>query len=480
MKLLYDFKKKGTKTDKNISHIGGFLMLSERQSLESFFQWQKNNLVYSSFLRHIPIIFTKSSEHTSKYIKKYNTINEKIKLISKNIGIKLPYISKPIIIKCKIKDDEIKQVIFDKTQKQIFDHNSIYTNQISPIAEIIFDKIVSKYKKTIIDQNKYKQASRLAIKFNNKANYVKLVTSNQNKIDLPYHVPTIIIPFDKLKKLTWESLLKDFTNQTNEQNTKEFYIKLAINSGGEINVMINEENFEQKKQLLITETTKANISDANFLAQKKVNFKKGEELTHLGFIYYIKSPKNIKRIDIHAQIYSNETQTTFLGSFISNKLEKRVLSIFDEQKMLNLCKLFAKEGYIGPINFDAIINDNNKLEFIYDCNPRMTGTLPSIAIYNYFKKKHNINIDIIVPLGYRGNLYFSNISKKLNELKSKNLLFTKDNNSGAMLIPNFARDNSYDMWLINMSIKEIKQFELDGYVESLSNKKKNSYKGLYF
>ncbi|CAA6800903.1 MAG: Unknown protein [uncultured Campylobacterales bacterium] len=478
MRLLYDFKKQGTRTNLKLSHIGGFLMLSERQNLDSFFQWQRNSLVYSSFLRHYPIIFTKSTIHSNKYLSTHKDVNSKIKKISKFIDIKLPSVKTPITIKCKIENNEIQKVIFDKEQKHLFDNNTIYTNQVSPMAEIIFDKILEANKNTIINRYQYKFASKLAVEFNNKVNYVNLI-QNSHKYDLPYHTPTIIVSFEKLQKLDWTKLKNLFETKTSVlANT--FYVKLAINSGGEINVMMNEENFKRKLNILIDGTLKANIQDANFLIQKKVNFNKNEELTHLGFIYYIKNPKNIKRIDIHAQIYSDVNQTTFLGSYISKKLENKVLSLIDEEKIINLCKIFAKAGYEGPINFDAIINDKEQLEFIYDCNPRMTGTLPSIAIYDYFKKKHDINIDVIVPIGYRGNLYYPDIDAKLEELDSKNLLFTKKNNKGVLLIPSFVRSDSYDMWFINMGKTEIKAFAKEGLVESFSIKEKNFHTGIYF
>ena len=196
-------------------------------------------------------------------------------------------------------------------------------------------------------------------------------------------------------------------------------------------------------------------------------------------MYDIQNEDTIRKIDIHGQVYADPDRKEYLGSYLSTSFESLILDSLDEQKIIRLCQLFAQEGYRGPINFDAVRNGDHELEFIFDCNPRMSAVFPNIAVYQ-FLTRHHLRVDSLVNIGYRGRIIYADLAEKLQELQQNNLLFTKERPKGVLLIPSFARHNGYDVWMINMTYGEMQAFINDGALLSLASSEECDYTGLYF
>ena len=362
----------------------------------------------------------------------------------------------------------------------------IYCNQISPLGASLLRQFLTQIPDHQADIYAYEQAGRLALRFNNKKAYVHLLQRTKNPHALPNHVPTAFISFNEIQRIRWHDLHRIFTHQIGSNHTPELYVKSSLDCGGEGSVLISEKNFDEKiatlkKELCDKQKHRGRKnSNLDLLVQSRVQSNEdGKYPTNIGFVYYIHDMNMIKRIDIHGQIYADPERIEYLGSYLSKDFEAKILSLVDERKILNLCQLFAQEGYRGPINFDAVRNTHNEIAFIFDCNPRMSAAFPNIAL-SIFLQTLPLPVCSLANIGYRGRMIFENISEKLHELDCANLLFTHERKKGVFILPSFARNNGYDVWMINMSLNEMKTFIEDGYLTSLSNKKECDYTGFYF
>ena len=84
-----------------------------------------------------------------------------------------------------------------------------------------------------------------------------------------------------------------------------------------------------------------------------------------------------------------------------------------------------------------------------------------------------------MTLGYRGRIIYPDLKAKLEQLKALGLLFTRQSQKGLYLIPSIVRPQSFDIALINMEIKDMRDIIDSDVIDSLSDRQKKDLKGVY-
>jgi len=141
-------------------------------------------------------------------------------------------------------------------------------------------------------------------------------------------------------------------------------------------------------------------------------------------------------------------------------------------------RLFAEQGYRGPINLDAVRNRHGEYVFIYDCNPRLGGSFPGLVLKNAFERA-GMRAHTLLNLGYRGRIIYPDLEAKLAELQSLDLLYTRTHQRGVYIIPSVVRPDSFDLILINMKTDEVQEFIRSGRIDSLSDEEHRDLRGVY-
>ncbi len=59
------------------------------------------------------------------------------------------------------------------------------------------------------------------------------------------------------------------------------------------------------------------------------------------------------------------------------------------------------------------------------------------------------------------------------------LLYTRDNQRGAYLVPSIVRPDSYDLILLNLDMAETRQFIESGRIRTLSDQGQSELSGIY-
>ncbi len=91
---------------------------------------------------------------------------------------------------------------------------------------------------------------------------------------------------------------------------------------------------------------------------------------------------------------------------------------------------------------------------MYDCNPRLTAIFPPLAVKRYLENQ-GISITSIINIDYRGRFVYEDITKQLAIFQQEDLLFTKKQPKGILVLPNLARDNGFDLLFINQTIEKV-------------------------
>ena len=113
-----------------------------------------------------------------------------------------------------------------------------------------------------------------------------------------------------------------------------------------------------------------------------------------------------------------------------------------------------------------------------NCNPRLGGSLPGL-ILKLALQREGLRADTLVSIGYRGRIVYPDLRAKLDELCDLDLLYTRDKQRGAILVPSIVRPDSYDLILLNLEIAEIREFIESGLIHTLSDQGQNGLPGIY-
>ncbi len=465
--MLFTFSKDPELADDPpLCRIGGELLIDGgNEDFSYLFRSQERYLPYTSMLNKRSLFFVIDETHHISYRDRLVLFHQHLETFEAFFGFQINQI-KPFFI--PITEDFVISP-FDSTS---FPANWLGINQLSPMLANVMDQISAKTPTNYDLESAHKVAS-LVSRFNSKAEYIRLVELNKDA-DIPFHTPTLILNEDQLFSLSFVELQQEFFDTTNTK-CNEFFIKSAMDAGGEISGIITEAGFKDKLILIQEEAGRKNRNyKVEFLIQKRL-----KASTCVGFSYYITDACQIDLITASGQIYEDEERKEFLGAFISDTLERDIFKKIDENQVKNLCRLFAELGYQGPINFDAIQNENGDFEFVGDCNPRLSAVYPNLAVREFLENQ-GMAIHSVANLGYRGRIKLKDYSQFLRHLSRMNILFTPDNQAGICIIPSFTGTHNFDFWFINMIQQEIESFIQSNHFQTILTSEECDFQGIYF
>lgn len=464
--MLFSFpKNQETKLDKPLSRIGGELLIDSGNEDPSYvFRAQERYLPYTCMLNNRSLFFVQGPEHLDSYHNRLSFYQNHHSVLAEYTGFSIEEID-PVFV--ELSDDNLIKVL----DKKSFPFNAISINQLSPTIVRLLHQIDNQTA-TNYDLQQYESVANLALRLSSKAEYIRLIVENQNR-DLPLHTDTLILEEDQFFNYTFEQLQNYFLEETGIV-CEEFFVKSAVDAGGELGGVFNRNNFDQKISRLAHDSEgKHRQHKIEFLIQRRLISD-----SCVGFSYFIQDRENISRIVASGQIHEDEERKEFLGAVLSEELERSIFQKVNENQIINMCQLFADLGYRGPINFDAIENEDGEYEFIGDCNPRLSAVYPNLAVRDFLRKQ-GMAVRSIANLGYRGRVILNDFRKTLDQLGQQDLLFSQSHPFGIWVVPSFTRENRFDFWFINMPNEAIEQFVSSDYFEEILHSDNCDFKGIY-
>jgi hypothetical protein len=482
---------------------GGIMADTGSEALDYIFTCQDRYPPYAAFGGLRCLLFIRDEAHREQYQTRLAKLRELLLLIHGVTGPLLDTeLPEPLYMPCNLTPTLSEQAFSDTEtaafRKQIMDSlvinkhvlSGLYLNQLSPTIAKLVRQFYDLLKASGLNGNArisdYETQAKIALKWHEKANYVKLLQNCAVSERLPVHVPTALLSSRELQGMTWARFLEVMQQQAGCKDGTEFFIKSAMDAAGEANVIVNEENFTARIDELTTELA-IKVSqmgrgqqEVMLLLQPRIQRSREELLpSSVGLTYQIYGVDNIERVVVAGHVYDDAEHKTFIGSYLSDELTGTVLDQIGEESLLGLLRLFAGQGYRGPINLDAVRNSEGRYVFIYDCNPRLGGSFPSLILKSALRKA-GLKADRVLNVGYRGRFIYPDLKAKLMELQSLGLLYTRTEQRGVYLVPSFVRPNSFDPMLINMELEEMREMIGSGLLSSLSDPDQLDLKGVYW
>jgi hypothetical protein len=479
---------------------GGIMVDSGSEGRDYLLTCQDRYPVFAAFGGMRTLLFVRDDAHVSQYRQRISEVEQHMEIITKYTDALGDFdLPEPLFAPCDINSPEVRIRPDECFLKQLDNaqfinshvRGGIYLNQLAPSIFTLISQLYAAIQEKGIEcqarLDEYKRMATCTLKWHDKASYVKLLKKAGGTDMLPSHVPTAMFSSGLLEDMSWKSLRDIWGKQTQSSaDVHEFFVKSGMDADGEVSVIMNQENFDQKKKLLSEEISikiiemNRVLSEVQLLVQPHIErFDGADRLpTSVGITYNIYDEHQIKRLIIAGQVYEDPERKTFIGSYQSDYLTRHVLNAVGERKILALLRLFARQGYRGPINLDAVRNSQGEYVFIYDCNPRLGGSFPGLILKSALEHE-GLRAKTVITLGYHGRIVYPDIEAKLAELHILKLLYTRDCQKGILPIPSLVRKNSFDLILINMDRDEVQRFIDSGRIGTLSDEKRCDLKGVY-
>ena len=511
--LFFHFQQEQLPFHGGLGLIGGGLILDSGEADPSFmYRCQDRYFVYTSLLGIRSLFLVINQAHANLYTQNVLELRAALSTLQLHTGIKLfDTLAEPIYLAYDATTNHAnvdRNFVTQLRRSGLSQLPTIYTNQISPsgaeLIEQLNKQLSTHHFKHYLNSAAYRRAATLTSRFHDKQAYFDLITHSA-KDQAVVHTPTLVIDEQKLLTLdSWEKIrhLVIEHGVLDTSSTPKLFIKSTLDSGGNTSAVLSPDDFQAQYSRLrqairqgvhLSDTPfdvslqalQGVIADSATLSQvpdilglandwlstwiqnrrsKSVRYllqrciarspqTPGALPSGIGFSLFIDENKDVNLIAIAGQIYSDTERKHHLGSLLSTKLEQTVLSICKMSALKKLCQLFADEGYRGPISFDAVLNERHEYEFIYDCNPRLTAVMPSLAVKTALARM-GYTVESIINLDYRGRFLFPDLAAVLRQLNRDGLLFTADHPRGILMLPNIARKHGYDILLINLEQDE--------------------------
>ncbi len=483
---------------------GGIMADTGSEASDYIFTCQDRYPPYAAFGGMRSLLFVRDEAHRQQYHARFFKLREHLKLIESVAGplldIELP---EPLYMPCDLplapRDKALSKTEIAAFKEQIRDHQvindhvrgGIYLNQLSPTIARLVGQFYDLLKTGGINNSArlpdYEKHALSALKWHDKASYVDLMRNYATSAQLPLHVPTALLSSRDLQGMTWTRLLEVVQQRSGPEDATEFFIKSAMDADGDVNTIVNKDNFAGKINWLTHELTiKVNKmgrvqDEVMLLVQPRIKRSNNNNIlpSSIGLTYQIYDVDKFEQIVVAGHVYNDAEHKTFIGSYLSDEQTRTVLGQIGEEKVISLLRLFAEQGYRGPINLDAVKNSQGQYIFIYDCNPRLGGSFPGL-ILRHALKQAGLRVETLLNIGYHGRFIYPDLKAKLMELKALDLLYTKNQQRGVYLVPSLVRPNSFDPVLINMRLQEMREIIGSDQLNRLSDKEQLNLKGVYW
>ena len=477
---------------------GAAMVDSGNEGPEYLFECQDRYPVYAALAGMRCLFLVRDAEHVLRYKTAMAALTSRLATIRQYTGLFPDWrVPEPLYLNCQFAASHIRLSLGDKAHQQLADgrvitrhlRSGIYFHQIAPMASDLasqFQDLMRQQGVPVeLDHDGFRRSAHLALRWNDKSRYVDLLR-DRNCVDLPDHVPTAVVSLQRLKNLTWPQLQDLVRQHTGYTNSTEFFIKSSLDSAGEVCVSLRATNFNQK----VIELAQAIDAKARHLNRGKsvlqllvqprikTSSDRFDVSRSMGFTYHIYDVDRIEPVVFTGHLYEDSERKSFMGTYLSELLSREALSAIGETKLLALFRLFAEQGLRGPIHLDAVRNVHDKYVFVYDCNPRLGGSLPAL-ILKLALQREGLRAFTLASMGYRGRIVYPNLRAKLDELRDMGLLYTRGNQRGAYLVPSIVRPDGYDFILLNLDMVETRQFIESGWIHTFSDHSESELSGIY-
>ena len=497
--------------------ISGLLLFDSGEAENTFlFRCQDRYLTYNALCGMQTVLFVTGRQHKDNYLELLDGHARKLDIIAHAMHLELPRVSRPFFVpldpeSLEIDEESITDDWLQENGLAATPRRAIIFNQVSPTCLRLarqLESVLRRHHRALeMDMRRAAQVSDLALKFHNKAEYVSLVESAP-ACDLPPHARTAVLELPEFFNLScWEELIERVSNSSNHAHPEAYYVKSSFDSGGNVarrfsRTEFDENMFSLRSELLgsidrsedaqerdsrmrelkveISRTPSLNgvpwtddvlssftcsqatkRKNIKLLVQEAVeNHGRSRNFHGIGFTCFIDHDGSPGQMIAAGQLYRDPDRRHFLGSYLAPD-ETQMLEQQMDDPLRNLCKLFAQQGYRGPLNFDAVEGQDGRFVFVFDCNPRLTAVYPALAVRTFLQSL-GIPVSTIISTGYRGELIYSDIQRTLRRLDDIGLLFRPDRGRGVLLLPNAYRTNGFDALLVNMQRAEMSQILASG------------------
>lgn len=485
--------------------LAGGLILDSGEAERTFiYRCQDRYFAFGAAFGLHTLCFVASDAHVDRYEAAFRQLNVHLAAIQAFTGVLFPNgIAAPLYVGCDLAALTVlptaafRRSIADAAWRHSI--SGVALNQISPTYAGLLHQLQLLLRQEGLSPDWEVDAAarmgHLALRFHNKAAYVDLVAQDRTG-QMPPHTRTLCFTFREfMRHSRWSEIQSHFISDFGEP--ARLFVKSSFDSGGNFAAVLASDTFTTIRAALLheydracptaamesqsLEALRAEIAsapvqaglrfadedlrafreeqsrkrqDVRLLVQPQIEAAAGSELpSGIGVSCFICDEGRSELIGICVQLYRDSDRRHFAAALLSAPVEARVLASIGEPSLRRLCDAFARQGYRGPIGFDARLNANGSYEFIYDCNPRLTAVFPALAIRRLLATR-GLALDI-VALGYRGEHVYPDVTAQLDSLRREGLLFTLERPRGVLLLPNLSRRNGYDAIAAGLSLAEV-------------------------
>lgn len=478
--------------------ISGGLILDLGEAERTFiYRCQDRFLAYSSLWGLRSLFFVADDRHAATYRSDIAEQRRRFDRIQRRTGLfAAAPLLEPLYIGCDIDRMELFACsgLFAQLS-QVSRDAGVALNQISPTYAALLAQL-----ETLLRRQRFAletvaidaaRMATLAMSCADKADYLKLAAADT---ELPPHVPTALLSCAEISALAdYDDLVSLYVARCGRPASppQRLFVKATRNSAGNLAALLDSDNFDGELHRLRTTlaaeaactgphleqqaaTLRHEIDDAPSLravafAHDRLRALKNDQARHrqgiaflvqpqvtrndrdfagIGLSYMLGPHGSVTHICTNAQIYRDAEHKHFQGAYLSDSIGNDLPPVF-ARRMLTLCRRYAARGYVGPISFDARRSIAGQYELIYDCNPRLTGVFPSLAVRDALIQS-GLNVGSVMTLGYRGEFVLPDLEAALAKLDNAGLLCTRDRGRGVVLLPNLCRTDGFDLHLINI------------------------------
>jgi hypothetical protein len=507
----------GTANGAPLAIVAGGLILDLGEAERTFiFRCQDRFLAYTSLWGLSSVFFAATDSHVGIYRSQIATQRARYDRIRARTGL---FVGRPLVeplyVGCDI--DELRLFAltgFAGQAKTLARSLALAMNQISPTyAELLVQLAGLLRGQGISVDDIAADSARLAaltVACADKSDYLAL---SAGKRTLPPHVPTALFSAAELvAQADFGALTTEYLKRVggNTPAPARLFVKATLNSAGNLSALIDPNNFAGEIPRLRTTLAREAATDGAELdaqaaelyeevdaapclrplgfaaaqlrrykhiqaeARRHVDFLVQPQLCRseadtafggIGLSFMLGEDGTIAPLGASAQLYRDLDNKHFQGAYLSEAIERDIPTRFHEG-MRELCLRYATRGYRGPINFDARRDDTGRYQLIYDCNPRLTGVLASLAVRDALRAGGS-PVGSMLTLGYRGEFVLPDLDAALDRLDRAGLLCTRVRPCGVVVLPNLCRDDGFDLHLSNIDPDEANRL-LDNELGALS------------
>lgn len=440
------------------------------------FNFQEELALYVGLLGYHPLLFVMpDSDYTrAEYRQRTDLLRSLLAVVEQRTRVTLPFPS-PLGVNFDHKRQRIEYGNLtqgddlDEQDRQLsvalLSHlTSVRYNHLTPmhtesLSHFAFSPVGRHCDPVVIEQ--VCELSALLMRLHDKAQYLHL-TQNAT-LDLPPHVETTILRLSEFPEF-WTDLLEKLNWSSDE---RQLIVKSTQDDCGDVMVYLDEADYASQmadlhRQIHVKSSNPNRPDTENcFLVQTVVQSPPETETLAgvpecFGINCFLRSDGGMELICISKQLYSDPEHKVHLGAYWSDETERNVLAKLKLSRLENLCRMFSDIGYCGPIGFDGMRDAHGGVCLIYDCNPRMTGVLPVLAVRNLLQSQ-GIRVREIANAGYHGAVRHDSMEGLCDWLGDRELLFTTDRPTGVLPLPNFAGCSSglCDIVFLNVNVEAI-------------------------